>query len=72
MLSMKNQGLAMAAQDLSLGDMLREQTADLINERKKKLEQAQTSSTGMGLSPASMSLFGNGGFGLSSAGGLFG
>lgn len=72
MLSVKNEGLSNAAADLGLGDMLREQTDDLIQERKKKLEQAQTAGANIGMSPATMSLFGNGGFGQSSAGGLFG
>lgn len=72
MLSLKNEGLSLASTDLGLGDMLKLQADDQIAERKKKLLQAQGQPEMPGLSPATLSLFGNGGFGGGSAGGLFG
>jgi hypothetical protein len=48
--SAKNQSLSASALDLGLGDQLKNQTEDEINQRKKKLAQ-------MAISPATLSLF---------------
>lgn len=59
MISAKNQMISAAASDLGLGDMLKQQLDDTMEERRKKLlRQAQTTQlahTQMG--PATQSLF---------------
>ena len=57
----KNKALSPAAQDLGLGDMLKQQMDDMNDERKKKLLQGQQGyGLGQALSPATLSLFGGG------------
>ncbi len=53
----KNFSMSPAAQDLGLGDMVKQQLEDEDNLRKKKLTQGQ-SNLGSNFGPATMSLFG--------------
>lgn len=59
MMSAKNTMLSPAAADLGLGDALRQQVEDTIDERKKKLlRQAQIAQGPMAsIGPATQSLF---------------
>jgi hypothetical protein len=71
--SATNLSLSPAAHDLGLGDMVRQQLQDDLDERKKKLlasKGAPGGNTQQALNPATLSLFAGGGMGA--GGSLFG
>lgn len=69
----KNLSLSPAAQELGMGDMVRQQLQDSLDERKKKLLASKGAPGGnspSALNPATLSLFSGGGMGA--GGTLFG